>query len=595
VWTQEAIEADLGARAILADMLMDPDLPKSGSFLKHDHEVASQVLGIQIRGTDVDIRLQRKALEAHASGRLEHMGYLVGMGGHKLEMEQAISKQCRAIGEGRKKTQKAHAFLPGTVDEIYGEAIHSTLKPRVFAYGLVNRDLLHQYNALDTIVSDRCRVRFAHEVNRVPPVRHIWNSVIKDTVEAISQVESWGVPVDTVAMANFGIYTRRRIAEVSRHFECYGANPSSPKQMSDLLYDKLKLPCAKRTKNGQGVTDEEALEEIEDKHPIVSKLLEFRTYDKLRGTYAEGLLQHVRDDGRIHPSIDVAGATTGRTSSKEPNLQNQPRAKDDDFAMARRVFAAPQGKLFVLLDFSQLEYRVAAMLSGDVKMKQIFRDGKDVHRATAQLIARDFFKVAPEDVTEEMRDVTKQFNFGTIYNMQVRTLAARMGISLERAQQIQHAIMGEFTDLRTFIAQCLAEAEKTGLTWTWWAGQRARRRSLYQIGNVLYDSDDKKARRAVSKARNGAFNTEVQGTASDFCVKSLIELVRWIQMDAVDAKLILPIHDALAFEVAEDAVDEVCVTAAETMLSWDSLDVPFAVDIKVGKTLGDMKKYKVAA
>jgi uracil-DNA glycosylase family 4 len=837
VWTQDAIEADVGARSVLANMLTDPDLPKSGSFLKHDHEVSSQVLGIQIRGTDVDIRLQRKALEARASGRLEHMGYLVGMGGHKLEMEEAISKQCRAIGDGRKKTKKAHAFLPGTVDEIYGEAIHSTLEPRVFAYGLVNRGLLHRYNALDTIVSERCRVRFAHEIGQVAPVRHIWNSVIKDTVEAVSQVESWGVPIDTVAMENFGTYTRQRITEISRHFEQYGANPGSPKQMAALLYDTLKLPCARRSDDGQGATDEESLEEIEDKHPIVGKLLEFRTYDKLRGTYAEGLLQHVRDDWRIHPSIDVAGATTGRTSSKEPNLQNQPRAKDDDFAMARRVFAAPQGKQLVMLDYcvapwmrvltqdlrwipasaikvgdkligfgeelgrtsklcptdvtsvrtitrpcyevvttkgtivssaehlwvtrkypkppanrkwvrtddlkvgmsiswicapwetdtswngawmagfldgegwcsdrsagfgqkdgpllrhalkilraggvtdvydnrnrngchsitpkgtcagmrmigmyrpmrllanskklwdgrqpwskrsdaaviksiryvgeqpvrairtttqtfitegflshnSQLEYRVAAMLSGDEKMKQIFREGKDVHRATAQLIARDFFKVAPEDVTEEMRDVTKQFNFGTIYNMQVRTLAARMGISLQRAEQIQHAIMGEFTDLREFIASCLAEAEKTGYTWTWWAGQRARRRSLYQIGNVLYNSDDKKAKAAVRKARNGAFNTRVQGTASDFCVKSLIELVRWIQMDEVDAKLILPIHDALLFEVGEDAVDEVCLTAAETMLSWDSLDVPFAVDIKVGKTLGDVKKYKVAA
>lgn len=587
VWSREALAAS-DTRNVLAGMLANQWLPKSGSFLKHDHEVSSQVLNIRIRGTDADIRLQRKVLDAHSSGRLEQMGYLIGMGGHKLEMEDAISDQCAAIHAARKKKEKAVGFLPGMFDDIFEEAVNSPLDAKVFAYGMVNHDLLYRYNALDTIVTERCRRRFKAEIATIAPVQHIWDSVVQNTVEAITQVESWGVHVSRGAIEAFGSYTDHKMREIAKHFTPYHVEPSSPTQMAEFLYNTLKLSNPK-----EGSTDEEALEMISDEHPIVEKLLEFRTFEKLNGTYAKGLLKHIRDDGRIHPSIDVAGASTGRTSSKDPNLQNQPRARDDDYAMARRVFTVPEGRLLVVLDYSQLEYRVAAMLSGDEKMKQMFRDGIDVHLGTAQLIAREFFKVDPSAITAEMRDTTKTFNFGVLYGMQDFTLAKRMKISEERAKQIRKKIMGEFTTLQEYIDACIAEAEKTGYTWTWWDGQRARRRWLYQIANPR--TDNKKERASIRRARNGALNTRVQGTASDYCVRSLVDAVNWILDDAVDAMLVLPIHDALVFDSAEDYVDEVAKMARDIMLSHNSLDVPMGVDIKVGKTMGDLKKYKVAA
>ena len=590
VWTKKAL-ANTGATAVLSRMLEDPDLPKSGSFLKHDHEVSAQVLDITVQGTDVDVRLQRKLLEPHCSGRLADMGYLVGMGGHKEEMEEAITKVSGRITLERKKTQRAHDFLPGTVDEVFAEAMKSDLETRVFAYGIVRSDLLYRYNALDTIVSERLRRRFAPEIAAIAPVHHIWQNVVKNTVEPIAQVEAWGVPVDMSAVETFRRYIHQKLTGVTRHFTQYNANPSKPQEMAGLLYDHLHLPCTHRTKEGERSTEIEALEELEDKHPIVPKLIEWRTLDKLRGTYADGLLKYIRDDGRIHPSIDAAGASTGRTSSKDPNLQNQPRAKTEDSAMARRVFCAGPGRMLVSADYSQLEYRVAAMRSGDKKMKQIFLDGLDMHLGTARLIARDFFQCDPSEVTKEMRSSAKNINFGVLYNMQDETLAKFIGVSVERAREIKRAIMGEFSTLNDYIKMRMLEGEKTGMTWTYWAGQRARRRSLYQIGN---NTDEKKDRSAARRARNAIFNTEIQGSASDYCVASLIESVHWIRGDAIDAKLIMPVHDQLLFEVDDDAVDEVCHTARDIMLQWDSGDVPLVVDVQVGKTWGDLKDYGYA-
>lgn len=280
----------------------------------------------------------------------------------------------------------------------------------------------------------------------------------------------------------------------------------------------------------------------------------------------------------------IAGELRSKNCT-DPNLQNIPRAQKIEGKMARDCFVAPPNYWLVEADFSQLELRVAAMLSGDKVMLDIFKSGVDYHLRTAQMVSKYVWGIRPEDVQDEHRSFAKTVNFGVLYGKGAHSLAKEWGVSKDKAQGIVDAILGNFEDLQAWIRARHREVAKRGEVWTWWEGDFARRRPLFRIASA----DGAEA----SRAKNGSVNSPVQGTASDFCIASLWQAVDWIVGDGIEdvVKLILAVHDSLMFEVRTDLVDEVVSTVNDIMLSHDSRGVPIAVDFKVGKSWGSMVKY----
>ncbi len=367
-------------------------------------------------------------------------------------------------------------------------------------------------------------------------------------------------------------------------------NWGSPDQVAELLFGKLKLPIIKRTATGKPSTDEDVLDVLKNKHPLCSDLLEWRSVSKLKGTYASGMIPHVRVDGRIHPNIKLDGARSGRSSCTDPNLQNIPRPVDPEGKMARDCFVAPPGKILFEADYGQLELRIAAMLSGDPVMLSIFASGVDYHLRTAQMISHLAWGIPPEEVTDKHRSLAKSVNFGILYGKTARTLAEEWGVSIAKAQLVVDAIMGNFKVLDKWCKARRAEAEKTGLVWTWWQGEQGRKRPLFRVAERGNDG-------AQATARNGAVNSPIQGPASEFCIASLIDAVDWIESDGIEAdvKLVLAVHDSLLFEITESWEHEVAGQVEEIMKGHDSNGVALEVDFKRGYAWGSMMKYEKAA
>jgi DNA polymerase-1 len=291
-------------------------------------------------------------------------------------------------------------------------------------------------------------------------------------------------------------------------------------------------------------------------------------------------MAHIRADGRIHPSLKIAGTRTGRLSCANPNLQNITAPYTWYGKMARDIFSVPKGRVMVQLDFSQLELRVAAMLSGDQKMREIFMAGEDYHQKTAELIAPVAWGIRPDQVTKDHRKKAKIVNFGLLYGMGDAGLAVRIGSTKQEARKIRQGVLGSFNTYAQWSDDQVETAKGTGFTWTWWRGRLARRRSLWRI----LDPDGK----AANTAKNGAANTPVQGTASDFCLASLVACVEWLRRTNFPAKLVLTVHDSLIFEVDIDYADELVTKVTEIMQGWPSDGVPILSDAEIGLSWGSL-------
>lgn len=621
VWDGDAM-LDKRLTNVLRDALANALLPKTGSNVKYDHAGAEEVLGMKVRGSDTDTRLQRKLLYSDVSGKLRDMAYMVAMGGHKREMARALTAARKSITAARKKSGKAVGFLPGVESPVIEEAVKTTLSNDTYAYGLVPEELLLRYNALDSVSTDRMRRWLAPQMERQPQINAVWKKITCRTIEAVTQLERWGMPVDRQAIMNYDVYLGKRLDELAQNFKKYKVLPSSTQQMAKLLYEEFQLPILSTTDTGQASTDKGALERIlsltradglskgdlKQAQTVVQTLLDYRAIGTLRGTFAAGMLDHIRDDGRIHPSLNLDGASSGRTSCSGPNLQNIPRGSNAYAAMARSCFMATPGRRILQLDYSQLEYRIAAMMSGDPVMIAMFMRGEDFHTGTARLIARDFFKVDPAifdlldrdydslssdekelyNRAKEMRSQAKTFNFGLMYGMTDGGLAKRMGCSKAEAAKIRATIMGKWTALAAWFKARKRETEDSGYAWTWWDGEPARRRPLWLIGNT---GQDEKASGEKRTAENSTGNTPIQGTASDFCIASLVECIEWLQGTNLDAKLVISIHDSLMFDVAEDDLGEVAETAHDIMVSHNADGLPLVVDIEEGPSWGALQKY----
>ena len=596
VWDELALN-DRDIFASLRALLEDPEVPKGGSNVKADQHALVTWGGVRVKGITFDTRLQRKLLEPDATANLEDMQELIGMGGGKAEMEKALAeielRIAKMVAGGKPSAQTGFQF---------GAAVDAAARlgfnlekyaanPRAIAYAFVEKKMLHRYNATDSRSTARLKSLFDLRLERSPERRRVWEGVVLPAATAIQRVEEWGVPFDVQAGAFFGQLAQGQADEALVRVRKYRAdlNLQSPQQIADLLFRELGLRSSVETESGGDSTSEEALAQIAHEHPVVSDILAFRHHQRL-ADYARDWASSIRGDGRIHPSIHLDGARSGRTSCSNPNLQNIPRADSEDGKRARDCFVAPKGYVLVELDYSQLELRVAAYISRDKVMADLFCSGVDFHLGTAKLISQLAWHVAPENVTDVHRTGAKAFNFGLAYGKTDRTLAADLGISEEQAAKIRAALFGQFKNFGAWTKDSIAYARQHGGVWTWWEDQEARWRPLWRIAD---ESEEGKWK--ANTAKNGAINSPIQGTASEFCVSSIAKIVRLIERGEIDAQLVLPIHDSVMLVAPEKTWKDAALAARAEMVSypWATQHVPLAVDCKVGTKWGSLQKVKL--
>ncbi|HYX11702.1 MAG TPA: DNA polymerase I, partial [Candidatus Acidoferrum sp.] len=387
-------------------------------------------------------------------------------------------------------------------------------------------------------------------------------------IPVLARMEATGVALDLEALA---VLDREFASEIARlEAEIYTDvghefNLGSPKQLEQVLFYELNLPKGRRTKTGYS-TDASVLEDLRPAHPMIDKLLEWRVYTKLRSTYVEALPGLMAADGRLHTTFHQAVASTGRLSSSDPNLQNIPIRT----ALGRRIrgsFVAGAPDLVLLAaDYSQIELRILAHVSGDEHLKDAFARQADIHRETA---ARVLHK-APEDVSHDERSMAKMVNFGIAYGMSDYGLSSRAGIPRQEAQEFINNYFATYSGISYYMMAIREQARSQGFVTT----LLGRRRSIPEL----------QARNPTLRGAGErmAINMPIQGTAADIVKIAMIRLADRLRAEGFAARMLLQVHDELLLEVPRSEVDRLAPVVRETMESAVPLDVPLTVDIKVG-------------
>lgn len=355
-------------------------------------------------------------------------------------------------------------------------------------------------------------------------------------------------------------------------------NVNSPQQLSRILFEKLgiKIKKLKKTKTGVFSTNISELIKLKNTHPIIDKIISQRELAKLVSTYIDALPKLVDKNNRLHTTFDQAGTATGRISSKEPNLQNIPK-RTELGRNIRRAFIADKGFKLAAFDYSQIELRVLAILSKDLKLEKVFKNGEDVHNA----VASEVFHTEPNKVTSEMRRKAKIINFGIIYGMGVNALKNTIGCSQEEARNFYEEYFMHFSGVAEYLESIKREARKKGYTETLFG----RKRFFPEIESPIEHMRKEAERMAV--------NAPIQGTAADFIKIAMVRIAGELDKKKIkdDVRLLLQIHDELLFEIKEDFVAESIPEIAKIMEAVYKNDVPILVNISTGKNWGDMVEY----
>ena len=349
-------------------------------------------------------------------------------------------------------------------------------------------------------------------------------------------------------------------------------NIASPKQLGVILFDELGLPSGKKTKTGWS-TNAEVLEGLRGKHDIIELILQYRKLTKLNSTYVEGFLKLVREDGRVHTVFKQTETRTGRISSAEPNMQNIPVRTELGRGM-RKFFTAKSGHVLLDADYSQIELRILAHMSGDKNMRDNFLSGMDIHTSTAAQV----FNMPPDMVTSEMRRAAKAVNFGIIYGIGAYSLSNDIGATVKQADNYINNYLDGFPAVRRFMDDTVSEAVKNGYAVT----MLGRRRNIPEL------SAANKNIQAFGK--RAAMNAPIQGTAADIIKIAMVKVYKRLKAECPSAKLILQVHDELIVEAPESAAESAALILGEEMRNAVKLDVPLAADVSVGKTWFEAKE-----
>ena len=390
----------------------------------------------------------------------------------------------------------------------------------------------------------------------------------------LSDMERTGFLVDRQALYDYGQELSVGIDALQKEIYALAGeefNINSPKQLGEILFEKLLLPSGKKTKSGWS-TNAETLEKLRGKHEIVDKILEFRQLTKLKSTYADGLGKVIGPDGRIHTSFQMTVTATGRLSSTEPNLQNIP-VRTELGAEIRKMFVAPRGSVLVDADYSQIELRLLAHISGDEVMQQAFLDGEDIHAVTASQV----FGVPLAEVTKLQRSRAKAVNFGIVYGISAFSLAQNIHVYQNEAREYIDTYLEKYAGVREYMKNIIAQAKTDGYVTTLFG----RRRPLPELKSANYN--------IRSFGERVARNTPIQGTAADVIKLAMVRVWRRLREEKLAAKLILQVHDELIVECPEAEAERVTAILTEEMQNVVHYSVPLTADAHAGKSWSDAK------
>ncbi len=538
VWHSTLVERNADAAAVSAfeNLLADASIPKRGYDLKRE-VLAWRRRGIAVRGLTFDAMLA--AYLTNARLKVPTLPVLAhDLCALRVDAEESL------LGSGRSRR--------GVTDIPVEEAA---------AYYGVWIGLIDPVGAVLTQHMERANATRLHDEMELP------------LVPILAAMEVEGVAVDCDLLGSISAEMHTRITEIETEIQDtagYTFNPGSTQQLGRFLYDDLGLASGRKTKTGRS-TDADTLESLRGEHLVVDLILEWRQLTKLKSTYVDALPLLCTADSRVHTSFNQAVATTGRLSSSDPNLQNIP-VRTQWGQRIRRAFHADTGQQLVSADYSQVELRVLAHVTGEPELIAAFQRGEDIHRRTAA----EVYSVAPEDVTADMRRIAKVVNFGVVYGLSDFGLARDTGMSREDAHAFIDAYFTNFPAVTAYLEQVRNHAREYGWVETF-------------IGRRRYIADIRAANRQLRfAAERMAVNMPIQGGAADIMKQAMILVDTALRDAGLRSRMLLQVHDELLLEAPAEEIDTLIPLLRERMGAAEALKVPLEVDVKVGDNWGDM-------
>ncbi|HOS70860.1 MAG TPA: DNA polymerase I [Bacteroidales bacterium] len=534
VWFPPDREETMALLEILRPLFENDNILKTGQNCKFDIHVLGNY-GINVKGPLFDTMIAHYLLEPDMRHNMNHLS--------EVYLSYTPLKIESLIGEKGRQQRSMRSVSPEQIRDYAVEDADITLQLK---------------NVFKPMIIEEGLDKLAEEIE-MPLIR------------VLADMERKGVLIDENELGSIATGLREDIINLENEiYDLSGSvfNISSPRQLGDILFLKLRLDDkARLTKTKQFVTSEETLQRLVHKHPVVSKVLEYRGLKKLLSTYVEALPQLInRRTGRIHTSFNQAVASTGRLSSNNPNLQNIP-VRDERGREIRRAFVPAEGCLFFSADYSQIELRIMAHLSGDEGMIADFLSGSDIHAATAAKI----FGTGIEDVTREMRSRAKTANFGIIYGISAFGLSERLNIGRKEARELIDGYFSSYPGVKRYMDESIRKARETGYVTTMF-GRRRYLRDILSANQVVRGN-----------AERNAINAPIQGSAADIIKIAMIRIDERLKREAFGSAMILQVHDELIFEVPEDESDRLREMVIHEMSNAAKLAVPLKVDQGSGR------------
>ncbi|HUS25335.1 MAG TPA: DNA polymerase I [Candidatus Binatia bacterium] len=515
-------------------LLEDPRKAKVGQHIKYDLNVLHRH-GIEVQGVAFDTMLESYVLDA-ANQRHDMDSMAL------THLNHQTIRYSEVAGKGK-------GIIPFNQVPVDGAA---------------------EYAAEDADITLRLHHALHPKVSAVAPLKKVFDTIEMPLVPVLARIEQNGVKVDVPLLKRISTELAHRMEALQREcWECAGGefNLGSPPQLTEILYDRLKLPVLAKTPKGQPSTGEDALEQLASQHPLPRLILDWRALSKLRSTYSDQLPLAVnRHTGRIHTSYHQAVAATGRLASQDPNLQNIP-IRTEEGRRIRQAFVPEPGNALVSIDYSQIELRLMAHLSHDPLLTQAFRSGMDVHQATAA----EVFGFPPDQVPADKRRAAKAINFGLMYGLSAFGLAKQLGIARGEAQGYMETFFQRYAGVKAFMDGTRELARRQGWVET-------------LFGRRLYLKDINSRNAAVRQyAERTAINAPLQGSAADLIKLAMIDAQAFLDREHPDIRMILQVHDELVFEGPAPRMKELGGLLADRMCRITRLDVPLVADWGFGE------------
>ncbi|ALP65545.1 DNA polymerase I [Paraburkholderia caribensis] len=518
--------------AKLKPWLESKDKKKVGQHLKYDEQVLANY-GIVMDGIEHDTLLQSYVLESHRPHDMDNLA-LRHLGLKTIKYEDVAGKGASQIGFDEVALDKAAEYAAEDADITL--RLHQTLYPQVAAEAQLD---------------------------------HVYRDIEVPTSRVLRKMERNGVLIDAEKLRVQSNEIATRLVELEKQaYEFAGGefNLGSPKQIGQIFFEKLELPVIKKTPSGAPSTDEEVLQKLAEDYPLPKVLLEHRGLSKLKSTYTDKLPRMVNaTTGRVHTNYAQAVAVTGRLASNDPNLQNIP-VRTGEGRRIREAFIAPPGHKLVSADYSQIELRIMAHISGDEALLRAFKQGEDIHRATAA----EVFSVTPLEVSNDQRRIAKVINFGLIYGMSSFGLASNLGITRDAAKLYIDRYFARYPGVAAYMENTRTSAKMKGYVETVFG----RRLWLPEI-----NGGNGPRRQAAERA---AINAPMQGTAADLIKMSMIAVQNWIETSGIRTRMIMQVHDELILEVPDDELSDVRKRLPELMCGVAQLKVPLVAEVGAG-------------